>query len=169
MFFHQNRTLFKTIYHEGPENIYFRPYRLEIDYPEDAEFIQTLGTKVGMLSPLPDILKFLDGNEEMARINQGCIEKTGPLSSYNYQQRRIWRRYMTGKDFEGFLGWNGQWYRPKTAMSEPIFCKCGQECLGMSDYGVLYLKDGESTMEAGKVKCSCGLAVVWNKAKERVR
>jgi spore coat polysaccharide biosynthesis protein SpsF len=166
LFFHRNRRSFDILYHEPPKNEYFRRYRLEVDYQEDAKMIKALGAKIGLGKSLPEIIKFLDGNEKIAQMNREEVEKTGPLSSYAYQQQRIWLRLMTGKPV---LDWKGKWWRPLNNTQVPIFCNRGH-LLGFAQGGVLYTRNGEVQLEAGKIKClidDCGTSKIWHIAEER--
>lgn len=166
MFFHQNRRSFNIVYHEPPGREYFRPYyRLEVDYKEDAQFIQAVGSKIGMLRSFKSIIKFLDQNPEIAAINREKVEKTG-VSSYLYQQQRVWWALMKGQPE---LDWNDKWWSPMNGDQVPQFCHQGH-LLGYAQGGILYTKDGETQIEAGKVKCpveGCGSSKIWHLAKDR--
>ena len=165
MYFHRNRRRFDVVYHEPPPTDYFRPYRLEVDYPEDGALIQAIGGKIGMLKPLTEVIRHLDQNPKVARLNREKIEKTG-VSSYEYQQQRIWMNLMKGQPE---LDWDNKWWRPMNGQQVPIFCHRGH-LLGYAQYGTLYTRDGEIQIEAGKIKCQkegCGSSKYWHLAKER--
>jgi len=165
LYFHNNRRRFDILYHEPPKQVYFRDYRIEVDYPEDVKLIKAIHGKIGITSSLPSVIKFLDKNEDIARLNRERVEKTGPLSSYQFQQRRYWLYQMTGKPF---LQWNGKWYKPfNKEGAKPIWCKCGRVVLGFAQGGLLYTVGGE-VIEQGKTKCrDCGIVRVWDRAVER--
>jgi spore coat polysaccharide biosynthesis protein SpsF len=165
MYFHRNRRRFNILYHEPPPSDYFRPYRLEVDWEEDGELIQSIGGKIGMLKPLTDVIRYLDKNPDVASLNREKIEKTG-VSSYEYQQQRIWMALMRGQPE---LDWDDKWWRPMNGEQVPQFCHRGH-LLGYAQYGVLYTRDGETQIEAGKIKCQaegCGSSKYWHLAKER--
>lgn len=165
MYFHRNRRMFDIIYHEPPQTDYFRPYRLEVDWPEDGELIQAIGGKIGMLKPLKQVIRLLDRESDMSRLNRERVERTG-VSSYEYQQQRDWMNLMKGQPE---LDWNDKWWRPMGGDQTPIFCHRGH-LLGYAQYGTLYTRDGETQIEAGKVKCraeGCGSSKYWKLAAER--
>lgn len=163
MYFHLNRRKFDILYHLGPESLYFRPYRLELDTELDAEVVRILGEQVGMLAPLKDAILFLDKNPSVARINSDQVEKTGPLSlkTYSNSKRREWLL-----DFQGrkIMTWEGGYISTPSKEASPIFCNCGH-LIGWGMLGRLYLRDG-SIMDVGFPKCpSCGLFVrQWQKS-----
>lgn len=163
VYFHTNRRRFRVLYHQAPPNWAFRPYRLEVDWPEDLELVRAVADGIGILSALPDVIKFLDANPDIARINADRQERTGPLSlnTYSNGQRRDWLVAMMGKNFQT---WTGRTVRPPDRTATPIFCTCGHS-LGWGYQGQLYLTDG-SIMAAGFPKCSnCGLMVrEWRRA-----
>lgn len=161
MFFHQNRRSFNILYHAPPKQIYFRPhYRLEIDYKEDITLVQAVADKIGMFKPLPQVIKHLDENPEVMKLNQGQVELTGPMISYHYQQHRIWKSLLKGQPE---LDWNDRWWRPLSPEQAPVFCHRGH-LLGYEQHGILYTRDGEVQLESGKIKCSaadCGASRIW--------
>lgn len=166
MFFHRNRRMFNIIYHEPPKNIYYRPYRLEVDYPEDGEMVSAIAAKIGMLKPLSEVIKFLDKNPEIARLNRERVEKTGPITSYEFDLHRQWVSLMKGKPE---LDWNDKWWQPKTSDHKPVFCENGH-LLGYAQYGTLFTRNDEVQLEAGKVACQfegCESSEIWHLAQSR--
>lgn len=165
MFFHRNRRGFNILYHEPPKRDYFRSYRLEVDYPEDWAMVEAIGGKMGMLKPLVEVIRYLDRNPEIAALNREKVEKTG-VSSYLYQQQRIWMMLMKGQPE---LDWEGKWWRPMNGEQTPVFCHRGH-LLGYAQHGVFYSKESEIQIEAGKVKCTaegCGSSKYWKLAISR--
>lgn len=162
-YFHENRRQFQVLYHQPPPNIYMRPYRLEVDWPEDLVLISAIADEIGMMAPVDEVVKFLDGNPDIARINANRIEKTGPLSlnSYSNSKRRQWLVQMQGKPV---MGWDGKITHPPDKRATPIFCSCGHP-VGQGWQGRLYLPDG-SLMDSGFPKCrNCGLITrEWKEA-----
>ncbi len=167
LWFHRNRSRFRILYHEPPPQVYFRNYRLEVDYEEDLALVREVAKGVGMLKPLKNIIGFLDENPEVAMLNRERVELTGPMSSYQYDLQRGWYRLMLG---QGMLGWKGKWWSPLGDRSQPVFCHRGHHLLGYAEAGVLHTKNGEVQLEAGKVKClveGCGSSKIWEMAKAR--
>jgi len=164
LFFHQNRKMFNILYHEAPNTQLFRNYRLEIDYPEDFELIKEIGNKVGMLADVETVIKLLDENEDISKINRERVEKTGPSSSYNYQQKRIWAKLMMGQPV---LRWNNKWWDVKNT-DKPVFCACGQ-LLGFANNGIMNIldeNDNQISLSEGAVRCKhCHTNKFWNKRK----
>lgn len=163
MYFHLNRDKFDTLLHLAPDNIYMRPYRLEIDWKEDLLLTQAIADEVGMLADLRDVIKLLDRRPDLARINAHLTEKTGPLSlnTYDNGQRRKWLMNMVGKSIYTF---DGRWVSPPDRQAIPTFCSCG-ELLGWGAKGSLHMRDG-SIMNKGFPRCkNCGLVVrEWREA-----
>lgn len=163
VYFHQNRRRFRVLYHQAPPNWAFRPYRLEVDWPEDLELVRAIADGVGVLESLPNIIKFLDLNPDIAKINADRQERTGPLSlnTYSNGQRREWLMAMVGKPFRT---WTGRTVKPPDQNATPVFCTCGHS-LGWGHQGQLYLTGG-GIMAAGFPQCSnCGLMVrEWKRA-----
>ena len=164
-YFHLNREKFNILYHLPPENVYFRlSYRLEVDYPEDLELVQVIADEVGMLAPLKDVIKYLDANPGVARLNSNEVEKTGPLNlnTYDNAHRRRWLMGFSGKPI---MTWEGKWIEPPSPHAVPVFCRCG-ELLGYGDRTRLHTLKTTGThslmLEHGYVKCrACGAIREW--------
>ncbi len=156
MHFHQHRELYNIIYHEAPADGYFRPYRLEVDWPEDLELIRAIANGPGMLAPLRDIIQFLDKNPSIACLNHDRIERTGP-STYTYQEKRKWASNMAGKPV---LDWDGTIWTPPSNKAYPIFCRSERCHVGFGYNGILYARNAEIRGSA-YVKCNCGAGLVW--------
>jgi len=155
MYFHLNRRKFDTLFHLGPDSLYFRPYRLELDTEADAEVMKILGEEVGMLSPLRDVIRFLDRNPQVARINSDQVEKTGPLNlnTYSNSKRVEWLMSMQGQPV---MTWEGEILTPPDKKSTPMFCNCGH-LVGWGIEGRLHTRNG-SIISSGFPKCDkCGL------------
>lgn len=157
-YFHTNRSKFKIIYHEPPGNIYFRPYRLEVDWPEDLQLIRKIASDMSMLSPLPKIISWLDTHGAAAKLNREKVEKTGP-SVYEYETYRNWMKTMAGNPI---MCWNNKLWEPPSENSTPIFCKSGQCFLGYGHNGILHTKDAIINGNA-MLSCSCGSGLNWIK------
>lgn len=169
--FHLNRDKFNILYHLPPENVYFRQsYRLEIDYPEDLELVKVIAAEVGMLADLKDVIKFLDVNPAIARLNANCIEKTGPLNlnTYDNAHRRKWLLTLSGKPI---MTWQGELLTAPDPRATPVFCRCGA-LLGHGWLTRMYTayKPGVPSimLEHGYVKCAeCGSVREWRNGYNR--
>ncbi len=156
-FFHQNRRQFKVLYHEPPPTIYFRPYRLEVDWQEDYQLVKAVGEQgPGMLAPLPEIVKWLDEHPKVAGLNHGRVERTGP-SCYSYRQQRGWITAMMGS---AIMDWDDRLWQPPAEQAVPMFCASGQCFLGYGHNGVLYSRAGQIRGDAW-LSCACGAGLRW--------
>ena len=165
-YYHNNREKFKIVYHEPPSTIYFRPYRLEIDWFEDLDLIDTIGKEIGMESTLSDVIKFLDENPQIASINKDRTEKTGPLTSYIYGLRRKWMRAMIGKPV---TAWDNTVWQPPDPKATPIFCNSGKCLIGYGKSGILYTKSGDRIGGNAYKSCPCGAGKYWKAAIEKAK
>lgn len=157
-YFFTHRHEFCTVYHEPPPNIYFRPYRLEVDWPDDLELVRAIAEQVGMLAPLPQVITFLDEHKEVSNLNCMRVERTGLLVSYDYETQRDWMRAMEGK---AVVGWNDLVWYPPSSKGLPVFCMSGQCLVGFALNGVLYTKNARMRGDAF-VDCPCGAGRIWN-------
>lgn len=164
LYFHRNRDKFSILYNEPPESILFRQYRFEVDWPEDINVIKRIASHVGMLSPLKDIISFMDENPDVPLLNIHHVERTGPLVSYNYAQKRIWMKEMQGKPV---LGWDGQWIMPPNERGVPVFCKSGKCFIGYGSGGVLYRKNGDRIVGKAYLACTCKSGLYWKEPIKR--
>lgn len=156
-YFHDNRTKFDVVYHEPPASVYFRNYRLEIDWQEDLDLVRVVSKELGMLRPLREVVRFLDTHPEIASINNTRIEKTGPLTTYDYGMRRKWMKAMQGQPV---VNWdNTRWQIPDKA--DPIFCNSGKCLLGYAQNGALYTKNDYIIHGKAYIPCPCGSGRYW--------
>lgn len=165
-FFHKNRDKFKIVYHEPPANIYFRNYRLEIDWFEDLDLIEQIHKAIGLESSLKDVIHFLDEHPIVAIANKDRVEKTGPLTSYDYTMRRTWMKSMTGKPI---VGWDDTIWNPPDDRSFPVFCGSGKCLIGYGKDGILYRKNGDRIGGDAYINCQCESGKYWKEAKRRLR
>lgn len=153
---------FDVVWHEAPSHDYFRPYRLEVDWPEDLELVRAIGEEVGMLAPVPAINRFLDEHHDVAMINNGRVERTGLVVSYDYEVHRSWLRAMQGKPV---VTWDDKVWYPPSGKAEPVFCESGQCLVGFSlGRRVLFTREGKISGEA-MLDCACGSGRRWGKPK----
>lgn len=157
LWLNQNRDKVKIIYHEPPATTYFRPnLRLEVDYPQDIELVRAVAEKgPGMLAPVKDVVQFLDKNDTIARLNWGCVEKTGPSVSYASDLKRRWFALMKGKPV---YKWDGGYWEPDDSEDSPKFCTNGS-CFvgwGMRRTGQIKTKEGHIIEGSAWISCPCG-------------
>jgi spore coat polysaccharide biosynthesis protein SpsF (cytidylyltransferase family) len=157
LYFHQHRSQFKFLLHEPPPNVYFRPYRLEVDWPEDLELAREVARGVGMAAPLADVIGWLDRNPAAAALNHSRVEITGPTISYPYELQREWLKQARGQPV---LGWDNELWSPPTEASRPVFCNSGRCLLGWGSKGILHTKWGQIAGEAN-LGCDCGAGRRW--------
>mgnify|MGYP001617176243 CR=1 FL=1 len=155
-FYHEHRGTFRTVYHEPPDNVYFRPYRLEIDWLEDLQMFRAIADGISLRAPVTKIIKWLDNHQEVAMLNHMRVERTGP-SCYTYETKRSWAHDMIGK---GIVTWDDRVWYPPGDKAVPIMCKSGCCLLGYGDNGVLHTKDSQIVGEA-YLKCQCGSGLHW--------
>ncbi len=157
MHFHNNRALYKVLYHEPPASVYFRPYRLEVDWPEDLEMVRRVADGISMLSPIANVVRYLDAHEDIAAINRERVERTGP-TRYSRDTQRTWIRQMQGQPI---ATWHGNMWYPPSSKSEPVFCGSGQCFMGFAERGVLHTQHGMIEGRA-RLLCECGQGKDWN-------
>lgn len=162
-YFHDNRTRFKICYHEPPHTVYFRSYRLEIDWEEDFDLVDEIHNDIGITSSLSDVIRHLDTRGDLVLKNRNRVEKTGPLTTYDYTMRRSWMKSMTGKPV---LLWSGILLNPPED-GVPIFCSDGKCLIGYGKDGILYSKDGHRIAGNAFMGCNCGSGRYWKEAKRR--
>ncbi len=159
-YYHEHRTAFRTVYHEPPDNVYFRPYRLEIDWPEDLKLFRAIADGISMRAPVPKIIKWLDQHQEIAMLNHMRVERTG-LSCYSYETKRSWLYDMVGKSI---ATWNNKLWQPPSDKAVPIMCKSGSCLIGYGDGGVLHLQHGDKVRGSALLVCACGSGLHWQGA-----
>ena len=167
------RSRFHMVYPKPPSEFYqtyFRPYRLELDTPEDLELVCAIyaelqdGTK-----PIPmwQVIHLLDKQPDLASINQTIIEKTGPVSSFNADTWREWGADMKEK----VVPWDGEWTwlqgRPHKARA--LWCRNRTCYLGWLErkkiHGNwqtrLHRPDGTVVVGDADIPCACGAGLKW--------
>lgn len=92
----------------------FRPYRLELDEPDDLKLIRAIhgGMKEGGFTGEPtlrDVILYLDKHPAMLTINSHVREKTGPYTSFTKAEMNAWRQDYAGRqvmwsDTAGLIG-----------------------------------------------------------------
>lgn len=157
MWFHRHRASFKTLYHEPPNSIYFRNYRLEVDWPEDLRMMQYISNHTPMTARVPDIIDFLDDNQAVANLNRERVEKTGP-SKVPPAERKKYFEWMRNKPI---YCWNDTVWKPPSPHAEPVFCNGGKCLLGYAEKGILHRQNGDQIGGDALIQCNCGLGKVW--------
>ena len=158
MWFSRNRSKFKIAYHDPPDSVYFRTYRLEVDWPEDLELVREVAKGVGMLTPLSEINRYIDNNPDVAQLNIKKVEKTGPTVSYSYRERRSWFKLMQGVPV---VAWDGSIWDAPNEKATPIFCSSGKCLVGYGWEGELHTREGHRIKGFSRISCSCGTGKVW--------
>ncbi len=155
LYYHRNRDKFKIVYHEPPLPIYFRPYRLEVDWNEDLELMRCIAGHFGSLPPVEDVLKWLDESNAW-KVNRNRVEETGMTVSYQQHDRQAWWKLMHNQPV---VMWDDTVWKP-TGDGEPVFCKNRTCFLGYSDGDKLYQRDAV-IQGAAYIKCACGAGRHW--------
>lgn len=156
--FHEHRNSFKIVRHAPPDNVYYRNYRLEVDYPEDLQMVREVAKHMSMLAPFTSIIKFLDQHDGIAHINHERVERTGP-SLFDY---KLQRNLVDQMRDQPIMDWTNHWWPlPPSGKSVPIYCKSGQCLLGLADQGILFAKSGRFKSGA-YLTCNCGAGLLWS-------
>lgn len=158
LFFHRNRVHIDTVYHEPPPHAYFRPYRLEVDWPEDLELLREIWRFFRRWPSLAEVLSFLDEHPEVAGINQGRPERTGPYTSYGPEERKAWSKDLDGKPI---VLWDDRVWQPRGRDGRPIFCNGGCCLVGYYREGWLFLPSGVEVRGQARLPCPCGSGRHW--------
>ena len=147
---------------------FYRPYRLELDTPEDAQLVSHLYNEVGNES-LHRIIAYMDANPELAKINESIHERTGPTTSYDAKAKARWKHQQTMNSYE----WRGDWSWLSSGSplnipegAKPVFCVSGKDYLGYSrigeDYKIkLFKEDGTIVTGRARIGCTCGAGKEW--------
>ena len=173
MWLNHNRDKLDIIYHDLPPRDYFRhpqQIRLEVDYPQDVEMIRGVVREgPGMLAPLRDVVRWLDVNSHISKINWGLEEKTGPVVSYDHKTKIGWTKLMEGA---AVMGWDNHIRQPLNRdRARKISCQGCGEFVGWGSRGGFYHRDNERlTIREGFIPCpSCVGGVAWTSAKSSGR
>lgn len=158
MWMHRHRNRFSVAYHEPPSFSYYRFYRFEIDWPQDIATIKHIAEDgPGMLASVKEIVRWVDNNN-WALKNNGLVEKTGILTSYDYKLRRQWYVLMEGNEV---ITWNNEVWEPPDEKAPPVFCNASRCFLGWGYRGKLHTKEGHILAGPDWVTCSCGTGRFW--------
>jgi spore coat polysaccharide biosynthesis protein SpsF len=88
----------------------YRPYRFELDTPEDLLFFRELHKAMqASVKPLRSIVRYLDKNPRLTEINSHIEEKTGTYTSYTEAEIKQWHKDYAGRpvvwsDMLGLMG-----------------------------------------------------------------
>ena len=156
LYYHRHRDRFKIIYHDPPPPVYFRPYRLEVDWSDDLELIRKIAKHFGKMPTLKEAIEYLDKCDD-ARINRLRSEKTGMTASYRQSERTMWWKLMINQPI---VMWDDTIYKPVTN-GQPVYCRRKSCLLGYAVAGQLHRLNGE-VISAGIVSCPCGTGRTWS-------
>lgn len=88
----------------------YRPYRLELDEPDDLRLIQAIHKGIDGEEPtLREVIMYLDKHPAQLTINSHVREKTGPYTSFTKAEIAAWRNDYSGRtivwsDAAGLIG-----------------------------------------------------------------
>ncbi len=158
LYYHRHRDRFKIVYHEPPPPLYFRPYRLEVDWDEDLELIRRIAKAFGKLPSTEDAIGYLDKCDDW-RVNRLRVERTGLMASYRQSERAMWWKIMVGQPV---VRWDDTVVEtPKGGV--PVFCAAKVCYIGYTVSGKLYRRD--AVIEGDTlIKCACGANKHWTSA-----
>lgn len=163
LYFHRHRDQFCILYHMPPPPWYFRPYRLEVDYPEDMAVVRGVvaalgGEEEGKEWPgTAEAIKVLETHQRLAKLDLLHRERTGPQISFNDQERSRWLDLMAGQPL---MDWDGTWWQPPRR-ARPLFCQAGCCLLGAVWEDRLILPDGSCIIGKAHIRCACGAGRRW--------
>jgi len=160
LYFHRNRNRFNIAYHESPPTVYFRDYRLEVDWLEDLELVRRIADEYDVMAELDHVIRYMDINEDISKINRTRVEKTGLSTSYNRYEMRQWFKLMQGVPV---MTWDDTILQPVNERAVPIFCSASTCMLGYALDGILYRKNGDRIIGQAKIDCDCGAGRPWGK------
>jgi spore coat polysaccharide biosynthesis protein SpsF len=158
MYFHRHRVSFNTLYHEPPQSIYFRNYRLEVDWEEDLKMMRSIAERIPMTAAVPDIIRLLDTEQWIPQINSQRVEITGPTKT-PLKERKQHYEWMRKR---AIYGWDDKVWKQPSINAEPVFCNSGKCLLGYADKGVLHRPGGDQLGGEAMLMCECGLGKVWH-------
>jgi hypothetical protein len=169
LYLNRHRAMFSIVYHDPPPQVYYRHpqrMRLEVDWPEDLALIRAIAERgPGMLAPLEEVIRWLDRHDDVAALNRGRVEKTGPVVSYSPDLQRDWYKLAQGQPI---YTWDNDWVAPSNYGSGPlannINCETCGALLGWGIDGKIELRETGTLVEAGRVKCgNCKAVRVWRR------
>lgn len=148
--------------------LFYRPYRLELDTPDDLKLVRTVVEALGD-APLAQVVRYLDAHDEVARLNAHISERTGPLTSFQPGTWAEWKAQQATNSIE----WRGDWNWltigapsdfPQGA--QPLYCSKGTCYIGYALKGRdhvhrLYRPDGTVLTGRASVACKCGANREW--------
>ncbi|MCA0207452.1 MAG: glycosyltransferase family protein [Proteobacteria bacterium] len=80
LYFYENPSLYRVVYMVAPRSLQAPDVRMQLDYPEDLEFIRRVYARLepdhGGVFTTGEIMDLLVREPELAKINAHCIEKT---------------------------------------------------------------------------------------------
>lgn len=168
----ENREQYNIYYPVAPSAYYgkfFRPYRLELDTPDDLRMVSEIYSALQTDVPsIVEVVDLLDRRPDIASINSHVSEKTGPMSSYSPEIRARWKSHQTQRA----VGWTGDWWWVQHAVpvivprgATPVYCTSGKCFLGYSERmpSKRHKLIAGNTVIIGRaeLKCDCGAGRAW--------
>lgn len=168
----ENREEFQVIYplpSREYKEMYFRPYRLELDTEADLALIREVYRRLGpdQEPTLHEVIKLLDSDPDLAAMNAHISERTGPLTSFSPETRRDWASLA----IEHTVDWEGDWswLRGNCGQDKAIWCDSGQCYLGYAkrvkenghNRNILVRPEGEIIRGDALLACPCGAGRKW--------
>lgn len=166
----EHRSEYYVIYPQATDafyQTYYRPYRLELDTPQDLELVRRIYEALqadGTPIPLHRVIRLLDARPDLRSLNQHILERTGPQTSFDKHVWEAWAADMQDKT----VAWNGDWawLHDKPEGVKAIWCRKGTCYLGWVQHdragqSVLHRPDGTKIEGDADIPCSCGAGKRW--------
>ena len=168
-----HREQYRMVYPQPPSEFYqtyFRPYRVELDTPQDLRLIQSIYKELqphGTPIPLRAVVHLLDRRPDLVSINQNIMEKTGPRVSFDAATLRAWAADMQGH----VVPWDGSWtwLNGQPQGTKAVWCDARTCYLGyvrrVRSHGhhaaALVRPDGSEIVGDANLSCPCGAGRRW--------
>lgn len=174
MHLEHHRDQYRMVYPQPPPEFYktyFRPYRVELDTPQDLKLVQRIYGQLqphGTPIPLHSVVKLLDARPDLVSINQAIMEKTGPRVSYDAATVRAWAADME----QHTVRWDGSWLwlSGKPQKAKAVWCDAHCCYLGWvtrqrshSHWALVLVRpDGTEIIGDANLLCACGAGRRWH-------
>ncbi len=165
----RHRLIYNVVYPAPPLSYvqtFYRPYRLELDTPDDLKLVEAVTEAIGD-APLHQTIRWLDAHQEVTRYNAGITEKTGPMQ-YPAELRAEWTHQQAYSTIEcaGDWSWLTSGSPTIPTYAKSLYCAKGTCYLGYVLRGSdkvhrLYLPDGSRLTGRATLTCECGAGREW--------